>query len=45
MLGARLKVRNKQSLPSYHMRVSNDYNQVLRRGIMSVRSVETIIYK
>lgn len=45
VLGARLTVRNKQSLPSYHTKTSNDYNQVLHRGIMSVRSVETIIYK
>lgn len=45
VLGARLKVRSKQSQPSYHTKTSNDYNQVLHRGIMSVRSVETIIYK
>lgn len=45
MLRARAKLRSKQSLPSYHRKISSDYNQVLYRGIISVRSLGVIIYK
>lgn len=45
MLGARRKMRNKHSLPSYHRKISNDYSQALYRGMISVKSVEIAIYK